>query len=43
MLAEDTLKKAEEALTESNAAAVRKEIGDLKEKSARTSARPRAS
>ena len=34
MLAEDTLKKAEDALNESNAAAVRKEIGDLKDKSA---------
>ena len=33
MLAEETQKKAEDALAESNAAAVRKEIGDLKEKS----------
>ena len=33
MLAEDAQRKAEEALAESNAAAVRKEIGDLKEKS----------
>ena len=33
MLAEETQKHAEEVLVESNAAAVRKEIGDLKEKS----------
>lgn len=32
-LAEESQKKAEDALTESNAAAVRKETGDLKEKS----------